>query len=274
MSVQILIGADPEVFVFDKGRKDFVSAHGMVEGTKEKPTPVEAGAVQVDGMALEFNINPASTMEEFIHNINTVKKNLHQMIGVEAYDLVAKPSIHFSEKVWQETPKEAKELGCTPDFNAWDDGNTNPRPENDGTLRTGAGHVHIGWGSGFDVTDPDHLAACTAVVKQLDCSLGLASVQWDKDNERRKLYGKAGAFRPKPYGVEYRVLSNAWVNDEKLSAYVYSLTMKACQDLMEGKKYEDVVGGGNAVYYINSSDDYSCSYYFDRVAKKYALPRL
>ncbi len=41
---------------------------------------------------------------------------------------------------------------------------------------------------------------------------------YDKDTERRGMYGKAGAFRPKPYGVEYRTLSNAWLsNDERIS---------------------------------------------------------
>ena len=63
-----LIGADPEVFVTDKNNQ-FVSAFNMVPGDKAKPYPVPFGAVQVDGMALEFNIEPASTRQEFIHNI-------------------------------------------------------------------------------------------------------------------------------------------------------------------------------------------------------------
>jgi hypothetical protein len=48
-------------------------------------------------------------------------------------------------------------------------------------------------------------------VKQLDWYLGGWSLQKDPDPIRRRLYGKAGACRYKPYGVEYRVLSNFWV---------------------------------------------------------------
>jgi hypothetical protein len=49
------------------------------------------------------------------------------------------------------------------------------------------------------------------------------------------MYGAAGAFRPKPYGVEYRVLSNAWLQSEELMAWVYRTTTKAITDLFEGK---------------------------------------
>ena len=38
---------------------------------------------------------------------------------------------------------------------------------------------------------------------------------------RKQLYGKYGAYRPKPYGQEYRVLSNFWVFDEKLTGWVW-----------------------------------------------------
>ena len=53
----ITVGADPELFV-KKGRS-FQSAYGMIPGTKQKPKKVIKGAVQVDGMALEFNIDRA-----------------------------------------------------------------------------------------------------------------------------------------------------------------------------------------------------------------------
>jgi hypothetical protein len=88
------IGADPEVFV---GKNNsFVSAHGLVQGTKEAPSPVYKGAVQVDGLALEYNIDPASTPEEFEDNILTVQSQLKSMIG--DLDFLETPSVFFSKE--------------------------------------------------------------------------------------------------------------------------------------------------------------------------------
>ena len=44
---------------------------------------------------------------------------------------------------------------------------------------------------------------------------------------RKQLYGKAGAYRPKPYGFEYRTLSNFWVFDKKLIEWVWRNTERA-----------------------------------------------
>ncbi|MOA35237.1 hypothetical protein D3C78_1566850 [compost metagenome] len=71
--------------------------------------------------------------------------------------------------------------------------------------------------------------------KQLDYYLGLGSLLYDPDVKRRTMYGAAGAFRPKPYGVEYRVLSNAWLKSEELMGWVYRMTIKGINDLFEGK---------------------------------------
>jgi len=54
---QILVGCDPEYFVKKNGI--FQSAHGLIMGDKKNPQKVRNGAVQVDGMAVEFNIDPA-----------------------------------------------------------------------------------------------------------------------------------------------------------------------------------------------------------------------
>ena len=75
------------------------------------------------------------------------------------------------------------------------------------------------------------------MVKQLDRSLALASILWDDDTQRRTMYGQLGCFRPKPYGVEYRVLSNAWVKDERLAAWVFNAAKKAVEALLNGERW-------------------------------------
>jgi hypothetical protein len=249
--MDILIGADPELFVRDKTGK-YVSAHGLVSGTKKNPLPVEHGAVQVDGMALEFNINPAKNAEEFTGRIQAVLASLNSMIPGHltfAFDPVA----DFGKELIDKQPDEAKELGCDPDFNAYMDGAPNPRPDANTDFRTASGHIHIGWTNGEDVTNPDHLEACMMVTKQLDCVLGITEFVWCEPNKRKELYGKLGTFRPKHYGVEYRVLSNAWLRSDKLQKLVYTVAHNAVSDLYNGRKYYS--DASNWVDSIQSADN-------------------
>lgn len=246
--MKILIGADPELFVSKAGK--FVSGHGMVPGTKDKPFRVPSGAVQVDGMALEFNIDPAADEEGFITNINTVIRHLAEMIP--GYDLNAVPVAHFGKEYIDSQPLEARELGCTPDFNAWEDGAENIKPDAELPYRTGAGHVHIGWTKDTSIDSLEHRNNCIDMVKQLDFYLGLPSLFYDNDVDRRAMYGKAGCCRFKPYGVEYRVLSNKWLSDKKLTSWVYRATMAGANALMEGNFLPDTYGDIQAI--INKSD--------------------
>lgn len=234
--MDITIGADPEVFVKHNGKH--VSAHGLVPGTKQDPFKVDLGAVQVDGMALEFNILPAAKEEDFITNINTVINQLAQM--VPDYELDFIPAVNFGKEYIEAQPDDAKELGCDPDYNAWNQGKANPRPNGGEEIRTAAGHVHIGWTEGVNIASQDHLLDCIDLAKALDLYLGVPSMLIDPDTTRRQLYGRAGAFRPKPYGMEYRVLSNFWVKDPKYISWVYRNVHKAVARLCETKDIDEV----------------------------------
>lgn len=246
--LKLSFGADPEVFVKQGGK--FVSAHGLVQGTKENPFKVERGAVQVDGMALEFNIDPASTEEEFALNVETVIATLGSM--VPDYELVAQPTAHFGKAYMKTQPKEALELGCDPDYNAYT-GSENSRPDGDVDFRTGAGHLHIGWTSGVDINNADHREACNTVAKQLDWSLGILSTMFDKDEKRRELYGNWGALRYKPYGMEYRTLSNAWLNDPKLIRWVFRVAEQAIRNL-ENKKHLYIENSPESLFKAGKAD--------------------
>jgi hypothetical protein len=108
------------------------------------------------------------------------------------------------------------------------------KPDANEVFRTGAGHIHIGWTDDQPCTN-DHFNDCKRLARQLDYYLGLPSMFWDNDTKRRLLYGKAGAFRPKHYGMEYRVLSNLWLNSEKLQRFIFKNSVKAFNDLQSGK---------------------------------------
>jgi hypothetical protein len=223
-------GCDPELFVLNENGLA-VSAAGLIPGTKEAPHPVEFGAVQVDGMAAEFNIDPVSTFEDWDRNIREVMKQLKAMLP-KGYSLECSPSMTFSQEVWDASPPEAKALGCTPDFNAWT-GEVNPPPSDpkNPTLRTASGHVHIGWTSDASMSDNVHLGNCRDLVKQLDWYCGGWSARVDPDNVRKRLYGKAGAMRYKDYGVEYRVMSNFWLKTATSRQNVWNRMNKAIHDM-------------------------------------------
>lgn len=237
----ILLGADPELFIRNPNTGDFVSAHGKVPGTKHKPHKVPFGAIQIDGTALEFNIDPAATVDEFVHNIQIVKQTIAGY--VPGYNVVAEPVAHYDKNYFDwEVPGSAKELGCDPDFCGWTL-EVNPRPEpGNRPIRTAAGHIHIGWTDGVDIYDKDHFELCAQVARQMDYYLGVHSLLWDQDGTRRDLYGKAGAFRPKSYGVEYRVLSNRWLTSEALIRWVYNQAKLGMSKAFDGVWAEKIWG--------------------------------
>lgn len=94
-------------------------------------------------------------------------------------------------------------------------------------LRSCGGHIHVGY------TNPDDNTS-EMLIRCLDLYLGVPSILLDNDTERRKLYGKAGAFRFKDYGIEYRTLSNFWIQSEELVNWAWNNTMSAIDYLNKG----------------------------------------
>lgn len=89
---------------------------------------------------------------------------------------------------------------------------------------------------------PDvHFKDCRQLVAILDQVILPFEHLWDKDVLRRKLYGKPGAFRPKAYGCEYRVLSNAWVDKPKVAAWLFDVVNACVKHLMKEKMAVDLM---------------------------------
>lgn len=226
MSQEILVGCDPELFLqTDTGK--FISSIGLIGGSKTSPLPIddEGCAIQEDNVAVEYNTPPCKSAEEFVKYNKKVLAEIAQRVGQMGLKIVVTPSAHFDDD--QLDSAEAQTFGCEPDFNAWE-GCMNERPTcDDANLRSAGGHIHIG--------NIDGLSR-TAVVKAMDLFVGCQMLTFDKDTKRRKLYGKAGAHRPKPYGVEYRTASNAWIESEERMRWVFEQTQKAVQFVREGKE--------------------------------------
>ena len=238
------IGCDPEIFLVDEEGRP-VSAHGVIPGTKYKPHPVAKGAIQVDGLAVEFNTDPVpyNDFDAFNRNVITVMGKLHEEVRKKHPNLKFRitPTQDFDQAYLDAQPDEAKELGCDPDFNAYTL-EANPRPEGSVPFRTGSGHLHVGWGADIPVDNQEHLEICAGFVKMLDATVGLAMTVLDTDPRRRELYGKAGAFRPKPYGVEYRTPSNVWLTSKAHRKLVFSLINHAVSYMRNGSSVQRLTG--------------------------------
>lgn len=225
------IGCDPEFFVKnDKGV--LVTAAGLIPGDKETPHPVPGGAIQVDGMAVEFNTDPVASGDHisFHDNFTRVVAALKDKLP-KGYSLVIEPSVEFDKEYYDTVvPADAKKLGCDPDYNAYT-GEKNVPPSSDSPLRGAAGHIHIGWGQGIPAMHPDHFTLCREFVKCLDFWVGVGLTIFETDTVRRTMYGASGAFRPKSYGVEYRVPSNAWCQSKGRRQLMLHLVNSAINDM-------------------------------------------
>jgi hypothetical protein len=214
------IGCDPELFFIDRSTGRPYSAEGIVPGTKEDPYYIsERGhMIQLDNVLVEFGIPPVSTLESFKTDIKYVLDYLRDRYG-DRFALSTLASADMDESQLQSD--QAKLFGCDSDYNCWKECiNDPPKPAK--TLRSAGGHLHIG------VKDEDfELDQVFDFIKLCDLTLGVPSVILDKDTRRKQLYGKAGAFRFKPYFAEYRVLSNFWIHSEKMMDFVFKNLMLA-----------------------------------------------
>lgn len=211
------MGTDPELPVTNKAGQ-FVSAKAWVPGSKHEPYRVNKGAVQVDGIAAEFNTDPATTEDNFVSNHNEVIAQLKAMVAPN--NLVIVPKARFDRYYFDSLSEEERELGCMPDMNAYTEGENMP-PHTDEPFRTFGGHIHFGLVDNFPFDTKNFIQYSFSFVKQLDATLYIGSLLWDNDDERRSLYGKIGSFRFKNYGLEYRPLSNMILSKEEILRWLW-----------------------------------------------------
>jgi hypothetical protein len=211
----ITIGADPEFFLFHKG-KPVPAYKSGITGTKDKPQQLKGGgAVQIDGMALEFNIKPQVNGASFYKAICDTLAEIRDMVD-PSLEFRFIPEVTFDLEDFKATPDQYKELGCDPDFDAYKKSKEKAPPASaaNDTFRCAGGHIHFGWldpTPKFNPMDSNHLHDCEWIINALE-SLRPSSSKFRK---RVALYGSRGSYRPKPYGLEWRSPSNEWLNYRK-----------------------------------------------------------
>jgi len=255
-----MIGSDPEVFLKNASGK-LISSIGKVGGTKAKPRPTLHGSVQEDNVLLEFNSVPAETREEFVTNHMAVMQDIHEIIKPLDLSISIQPTGVFDEDQLED--EQAKLAGCEPDYDAWHMCQNDPPDLSATNLRSGAGHLHISVDYLGDERCKFEAIRRAELVKACDIMCGIPSVLMDPDSTRRSLYGKAGCHRPKfkgtddPFnGIEYRTLSNFWLQSEEYISWAYEAAAMAVNmsDELNDLLVEGTISGNEVQRIINESD--------------------
>lgn len=138
---------------------------------------------------------------------------------------------------------------CDPDFNAYNRTINNRPFSDDFTLRSSGAHIHCGFDNiqipfkegylhNYNISDDDQRVN---IVKTLDLFISIPLVIIEPESKRKELYGKAGAFRPKAYGLEYRTPSNFYLTSEKLMKWVYNNVKLAFDFLNNNNPIDEMV---------------------------------
>ena len=233
----ITLGTDPELFL-QKDNK-IISAIGKIGGSKSEPQPISDNGhfIQEDNVAIEYNIPACKTIEDWVFHHNFVKDYLEVLVSGMGCTLAIQPSATLDES---ELDNDIARLaGCSPDFDVWNECINEPADLSATNMRSAGGHISVGWDNPTQEQQLD-------MVKAMDATVGLESVLLDFDTERKKLYGKAGCFRFREYGIEYRSLSNFWIKYDESLKWAWDTTMKAI-DLVNSGKIEEVKELGNYI---------------------------
>jgi hypothetical protein len=192
----------------------------------------------------EFNIPPAKDASEFHMNIVEAMTYIQSIIPANLQPL-ALPSARVDPKYL--VTENALLFGCDPDYNAWMGGTMNEKPESTviPNLRSCGGHIHVGY-------NKPNMNTSMNLIKIMDIFIGLPSIIQEPDNERKQLYGKAGAFRFKSYGAEYRTVSNYYLQSPDLTKWAFNNTMEAIEFVNSGNPIgEDEAKGIQAAINFN-----------------------
>ena len=219
---KVKFGADPEVFIV-KNKK--------VVPSEKVVNPYSLDVVK-DGFQAELHPPPSGCRQLFSDNMNYCLGELRSILG-RGMKVSSKVSVKVTKDVFDTASPQTREFGCTPSHNPYEitelgDGQTERQ-------RSAGGHIHLGYEEKF----PD--INKVKLVKVLDIVCGNTAVLIDRDKGnavRRQMYGRAGEYREKKYGIEYRVPSNFWIRHYVLLGFILGQARQAVHIVHSGEADE------------------------------------
>ena len=222
------VGADVEGFLVHTEEGDIRPCVGVFDGTKDAPwrpeNMPEGFAIQEDNVMVEFNVPPVEDSYAGADGIKLAKNMVKNEAATRGYYPLWNTPVH-EFKPSQLTSKQAQNIGCDVDYDAYTGGKARTNVPNLTNWRSCGGHIHLGG----DFKCPDFVAALFAELYLGVCGAGVTNTYRQEKNCRDQWYGLPGVFRSKTYGIEYRTPDNGWIRDGQTSEYTYSLALQCAR---------------------------------------------
>lgn len=228
-----LIGSDPEIFITDKDNvliPAFNFLPNKTDATNKKHKRMSTMGVEYfnsiywDGFQAEFDTLATGCLSFHVDSVQAALENLYKLAKKHNPDakLSVQSTFDIDPKIIEASKDEHVAFGCMPSFNIY--GLKGMELSGREVMyRSAGGHIHFGCGKKTE-------EEIKRIVKALDAILGVACVslfQGFDNPKRRSMYGLPGEYRTPPHGLEYRVLSNAWLSHPLIMHLVFDLSRKA-----------------------------------------------
>lgn len=225
-----IFGCDPEGFFQDKEGRIVGSERVIPEvGLNANNDPSGYGRIVRDGVQFELNPSGGSCREGMGQRIAESFRTLHRHLATlkdRPLTISFRGVVEVDETEFAALSERSRILGCQPSFNVYE-GSSSLGVEDQSTFRTrsAGGHIHLG-----NLPYVRKSADKSSLIPVMDVLVGNTCVLLDRNPlnaERRKVYGRAGEYRLPSHGIEYRTLSNFWLQDYKLMSFVMGLSRLA-----------------------------------------------
>ena len=221
------LGSDPEFFYVDKEGEVIPSTQVV---------PKEGNLVKQDGFQGELNPYAntcraigGSNIYDALEEANDYAKRIDAKLSFNVGHII-------SDKVWKSSPILLRRFGCNPTINAHESKFKRVTGLRE-RFRAAGGHIHLGGLRQEEKNDANKLVTLMDIVAGNTCVL----IDRDESNARRRtMYGRAGEYRIKSYGLEYRVLSNFWLRSYTLWSMATALLRNAV-GLYRAKVTDDLI---------------------------------
>lgn len=219
---RMTFGCDPEIF-FENGSGKIVGAEKVIgKGISGIKT---YGKIDLDGVQGEIKTNPSTCREVIAGAIKDAFGAANRHLKGTNYKVSFRGVVDVDQDELNSLSPEARQLGCAPSLNYYDDKASIGVDPATYTKRSAGGHIHIGTlGLGTIYQQP------ARVIPIMDICVGNTAVLLDRDPlaaERRKVYGRAGEYRTQTHGFEYRTLSNFWLRSYPVMSMMFGLSRMA-----------------------------------------------